>query len=123
GRDRDEPEAVDAPIDAAIDDDLEAPALAVLGQRAAHRGVAFGVATDRGERGRDVDRLHAHAEVFGEDARAYAAVVGRIAFGQDQREHAFSPERAHRERDAARRIDAARDRDDEAALVQFARGG
>ena len=52
GRDRDEAEAVDAPLDAAVDHDLEAPALAVLGQRDRERVGQLGTSLATGQVGR-----------------------------------------------------------------------
>ena len=122
GRLRHQAEPVDAAFGAAIDDDLELPAFAVFGQRVAHRLVAGAIAADRRQRGRDVHGLGAHAQVLGQDARARSAVVGGVLFGQDQREDAFGPQGAHGERAADGTVDAAGDRDHQAAAVQLARG-
>ena len=54
--------------------------------------------------------------------RAYGAVVGGIAFRQDQPEHALRAERAHRQRDACGAVDAAGDRDHQPAPLQLPRG-
>jgi acyl-CoA synthetase (AMP-forming)/AMP-acid ligase II len=59
--------------------------------------------------------------VLREDRRARGAVVGGIAFGQHQAEHALRAQRAHGERDAGRAVDAAGHRDHQAAAGQVLR--
>ena len=79
---------------------LHLPAVAVVGQRVAHRRVAFGVAADRLQRRRDVDGLDAHARCRRECARARAVVPTNRARAGSGRTRA--PDRA-RARPAPRR--------------------
>src|SRR5690606_28707535 len=74
-----------------------------------------------GQRGRDVDRFGAHAQVGRQQPCPLGAVVVGVALGQDQGEHPVGAECAYRQRGAHGTVDAARDRDHQAAAVQLAR--
>jgi hypothetical protein len=96
------------------------PAFAVLGHRAAGRLGAPARAADRRERRRDVLDHDLHAELLRQDVCARRNVVCGVALRQDQAEHAIRSNSARRERERRRAVDAAQDRDDEAAPVQVA---
>ena len=51
-------------------------------------------------------------------AAEHGALVGRVALRQEQTEHPPRPEGAHGERRDARRVDAARDGDDDATSLE-----
>jgi hypothetical protein len=114
-------EVIDLTFQAATDDDLVLPAVAVLREHLADRVVAPLVTTDAFERRRDIEHFVLDAEVFGQLATARSAEARRIALRQHQAVNALLTERLHAQGRAHGAVDATGHGTDETATTDILR--